>query len=182
MPAQVKEGSLLPSSCGFGSHFSFSVGIDTVHVNLWQRRLSPVHGQLPSVISGCQLELQRLCSSPNAALNLLMVASKTPELTAPLLGMEGDRHLSRNQPYCLIVSGGSLVALHSFFSFSTRLQSSRGSTHFSMPVLHQAWQATGLTQGLLAAGATQINQGCSLTSCNGIFCYACMGPTAFYGT
>lgn len=47
--------------------------------------------------------------------------------------------------------------------------------------LHCSWQDTSLYPGLLAATATRINQGCSLTICNGIFCYACMAPTANLG-
>lgn len=32
------KGSLLPSSCSFGSQFPFSKGTNTAHVNLWQCR------------------------------------------------------------------------------------------------------------------------------------------------
>ena len=34
----IMKWSSLPSSCSFGSHFSFSEGTNKAHANLWQRR------------------------------------------------------------------------------------------------------------------------------------------------
>lgn len=174
------KGSSLPSSCSFGSQFSFSEGTNTAHVNLWQRRaVASTHRQLPSVFSGCQPSLQRLRSSPNAALNLLMVASEPLKLTA--LGADGVQHRSCNHRYCLMVSLGSTGGIHLFFSFSTRLQSSRGRNHFLLLAVRLASQDTSLYQGLPAARATQINQGCSLAIHNSMLRSASVAPTANLG-
>lgn len=117
MPQQrlkLMKGASLPPSLSFGSRPPVSEGTSKAHVDL-----SPAYKQFPSGISGCQPPLQSL---PPAAKNLPREASEPLELTAPNLGVDGDRHRSRNHRHCPKVSSDSLGGTHSFFSFSTRLQ------------------------------------------------------------
>lgn len=172
------KGSSLPSSCSFGSQFSFSEGTNTAHANLWQRRAvtgtqatPECHLRVPALSTEASL-LSKCSFKPSHGGQRVSEAdssgggwSLTP-ITQPSLLSHGFLRLPRRYPL-------------GFFSFFlTRLQSSRGRNHFLLPALHLAWQDTGLDRGLLAATATPINQGCSLTLCDSILRYASTAPTA----